>query len=204
MTDKTARVGIFGGTFTPPHVGHINAAKEFVRYASLDELLVIPDYLPPHKELHGDATANQRLDMTRLAFLGIDKVTVSDIELRRGGKSYTVDTLRELSSPLRKLILYCGTDMLLSLDTWHQAEDIFKLADIAYASRTNDPSVKAMAREKADEYQSRFGAHVIELPCKIIDISSSEIRERIHLGKSVSEYVTPQVEKYISEWNLYK
>lgn len=198
------RVGIFGGTFAPPHIGHVKAAEAMIKFADLDELIVIPTLLPPHKQIKGDASAEQRLEMTRFAFKDVEKARVSDMEICRGGNSYTVITLRELSSDDRELILYCGTDMLLTLDSWYLPREIFSLATIAYAARTTELNIQDKTRQKALEYISKYNAKVIEIPCEVIEISSAEIRDMISRGKNTGDYLTQEVEDYIKKWNLFK
>ena len=146
------KIGIYGGTFSPPHIGHIGAAKSFGREVELDEILIMPDFLPPHKQFDFEATENDRLEMCRRAFCGIDKVTVSDLEIKRGGTSYTSVTLEELSAPNRELYFLCGTDMFLTLDKWRRPEVIFKLATICCIRREssleNDLLIESRTRVK--------------------------------------------------------
>ena len=136
------RIGIYGGTFNPPHLGHLTAAECVFRMLKLDKLLLIPAGLPPHKALPaGSPTAEQRLEMTRLACeqLGLgEQAEVLDIELRREGKSYTSDTLAAIHErwPDAELWLLMGTDMFLTLQAWHEPETILKLAGIAAFGRT--------------------------------------------------------------------
>ncbi|MBQ7383817.1 MAG: nicotinate-nicotinamide nucleotide adenylyltransferase, partial [Clostridia bacterium] len=118
MLDDKIRVGIYGGTFAPVHNGHVESAVAFMRQMKLDYLYVIPTCLPPHKEVDFADSPETRLRMCELAFSGIDGIIVSDMEIRRGGKSYTYDTLKELSGEDKKLFLLCGTDMVLTFDTW--------------------------------------------------------------------------------------
>ena len=129
------RVGIYGGTFSPVHNGHVAAAKAFMEQMWLDILYVIPTGVTPHKDMKGDATAKDRLEMCRLAFADVDGVIVSDLEMKREGKSYTVDTLRELYDPAGRLFFLMGTDMLLTLDTWREPEEIFRLCYPVYIRR---------------------------------------------------------------------
>ena len=112
------RVGIFGGTFNPPHIGHVEAAKAFVENACLDSLIIMPAFIPPHKEYDSIVTCEERLEMCKIAFKDVDKATVSDLEISRGGKSYTYLTLQELTSDEVELYFLCGTDMIISMDTW--------------------------------------------------------------------------------------
>ena len=125
MLNGQIRVGIYGGTFAPVHNGHVAAAKAFIEQMQLDILYVIPAAIPPHKQIDGSDDPMHRYRMCELAFFNEEKVLVSDMEIKRGGKSYTVDTLRELSAPDRRLFLLMGTDMMLTLDTWRQSEEIF-------------------------------------------------------------------------------
>ena len=135
------KIGIYGGTFNPPHLGHLTAAAAVVSMLKLDKLLLIPASIPPHKALPaGSPTAEQRLEMTRLAGeqLGLgDRVETLDMELRRQGKSYTSDTLAALKAqyPEDELWLLMGTDMFLSFQTWHEPEKIASLAGIAAFGR---------------------------------------------------------------------
>ena len=118
------RIGIYGGTFNPPHIGHIQAAKQAVEALQLTKLLVIPDRIAPHKAMPGNsATPQQRLDMLRLALAGCPQIEVSDLELKREGPSYTYETILHLRKeyPDATLILFMGTDMFLSIHTWKNA-----------------------------------------------------------------------------------
>ena len=152
------RIGIYGGTFSPPHNGHIAAAKAFMEQMWLDFLFVIPAAVPPHKEMECPVSAADRYRMTQLAFEGIEGVYVSDMEIKRGGKSYTVDTLRELAAPDRRLFLLTGTDMMLTLDTWYRAEEIFKLCYPVYARREReDPIIENRIAAKNKEYLAKYG-----------------------------------------------
>ena len=136
------KIGIYGGTFNPPHLGHLTAAAAVIATLKLDKLLLIPASIPPHKDLPaGSATAEQRLEMTRMAgeHLGLgSKVETLDMEVRRAGKSFTSDTLAELKAqfPEDELWLLMGTDMFLSFETWHEPEKIASLAGIAAFGRT--------------------------------------------------------------------
>ena len=202
---ELTKIGIYGGTFSPPHRGHIASAQEMLRALPLDELYVIPTATPPHKELSYAIEPSDRLALSKIAFGAIERCTVSDMEIRRGGKSYTVDTLKALSGKGRELYLLVGTDMLLPLDTWYHAKDIFALATIVYVRRETDPDTEREIRERVEDYQSRFGARIIEIQNEVIEISSGELREMI-LSNSpkVSEYLTDEVYAYIQARGLYR
>ena len=136
------RIGVYGGTFNPPHLGHVTAARAVFELLKLDRLLLVPAGLPPHKALPaGSPTPEQRLELTRLAGeqLGLgDQVQTLDIEVHREGRSFTADTLRQLRAqyPEAELWLLMGTDMFLTLQDWHAPEEILSLAGIAAFGRT--------------------------------------------------------------------
>ena len=197
------RIGIYGGTFSPPHNGHLAAAKAFMEQMWLDLLYVIPTALPPHKEMECPVSAAHRLEMCRLAFSGVDGVYVSDMEIRRGGWSYTVDTLRELSGDDRRLFLLCGTDMMLTLDEWRAPEEIFRLCYPVYIRRDRDASLDAQVVRKIAEYQAKYGKVVRRIVAEPVVLSSSEIRDAIRAGRPVSGKLPPAVERYISDNHLY-
>ena len=197
------RIGIYGGTFSPPHKGHIAAAKTFMEQMWLDILYVIPTATPPHKEMEVDVSAKDRLEMCRLAFEELDGVCVSDLEIARGGKSYTVDTLRELSGEDRRLFFLCGTDMMLTLDRWKAPAEIFKLCYPVYIRRDNDRSLDAVIINKIAQYQRDYGKVVRRIVADPIEISSSQIRQMITDGQELSGVVTKKVENYIRHNHLY-
>ena len=141
--------------------------------------------------------------MCELAFGGIEGVIVSDAEQRRGGKSYTVDTLRELSAPDTRLFLLCGTDMMLTLDTWYEAPDIFRLCYPIYIRRESDESLDRRIVAKVSEYKEKYNAVVRRVVTPPIEISSTEVRRAAAAGKSLAGLVPPAVEAYIREHGLY-
>lgn len=153
------RIGIYGGSFSPPHNGHIKAAEAFLEQMWLDFLFVIPAAIPPHKA-PPDVSAEDRLNMTRLAFSGMEGVYVSDMELLRRGPSYTVDTLRELYGEDKRLFLLLGTDMVLTLDEWKDPEEIFKLSYPVYARREKDKILDEKILAKLALYKEKYGKMV--------------------------------------------
>lgn len=195
-------LAIYGGTFSPPHNGHVRAAEAFFVAACPDRLLIIPTATPPHKALVPGATAEDRLAMCRLAFSGIARTEVSDIELRREGKSYTVDTLRALSAEGRRLALLTGTDMFLTLEGWYRAAEIFALADIYVMRRFDDGGDAIFA--KAEEYRARYAARVHYIETEPIAISSTELREMLKHGEDPRDVLPPDVWEYIKKCNLYR
>ncbi len=174
------KIGIFGGTFNPPHRGHMEAAAQTIRALGLDKLLVIPDFVPPHKEMPaGSPEGRERLELCRLAFGHVKHCKVSDMELARGGVSYTVDTLRRVREryPTDRLYLLMGTDMLLSFTQWREYREIAKLATLAvFARREEDRG--AVVRAAAD-LRSRLNANVKVVPIHAVDVSSTLVREEL-------------------------
>lgn len=204
MMDDKLRVGIYGGTFAPIHNGHIDSALAFMRQMKLDYLYVIPTYLPPHKEVDLADSPKMRLRMCELAFEGIDGVIVSDIEIRRGGKSYTYDTLKELSGDDKKLFLLCGTDMVLSFDTWYRFEDILRLCYPTYVRREKDKVLENRVINKITEYYNKYGVMFRRILTDPIEISSTEVRKACKDGRDISGMVPASVERFIRENKLYE
>lgn len=201
------KVGIFGGTFNPIHKGHTEAAYAFLRSVEPDRLFVIPTKIPPHKAITADDDPAIRLEMTARAFSENKeydgRIEVSDIEIRSEGKSYTYYTLQKLRSMgFDEFYLYCGTDMLLSFDTWFRFEDILSMCTLAYASRLERDCPEASA--KIAMLRERYGARIVEIPLDPIEISSSEIREMIRKGEDASAFLSPAVLDFIGERGLYQ
>ena len=200
---KKEKIGIFGGTFSPPHLGHAHALEAFLVQEKPDTMLVIPTAIPPHKQLSGDAGPLDRLEMCHLAFDAFG-VTVSDMEISRGGKSYTVDTLEALSRDDRTLVLLCGTDMFLSLDAWYMFEKIFQLAEIVYVEREDDEHTKGLLEKKRAYYEANFSAIVRPLLCTPFVASSTMVREAFSTGEDTSLFLNPSVRRYVEECHLYQ
>ena len=198
------RVGIYGGTFSPVHNGHVAAAKAFMEQMWLDILYVIPTGVTPHKDMKGDATASDRLEMCRLAFGGMEGVIVSDLEMRREGKSYTVDTLRELYDPDGRLFLLMGTDMLMTLDKWREPDEIFRLCYPVYVRRETDGELDAPIVEKIKSYQEKYGKVVRRIVTPAIELSSTDVRAAVAEGFPIEGAVPPAVADYIHTHGLYR
>lgn len=141
--------------------------------------------------------------MCRAAFSGMEGVYVSDMEIRRGGKSYTVDTLRELSGEDRRLFLLCGTDMVLTLDEWREPAEIFRLCYPVYIRRENDKGLDGLIVKKLAAYQETYGKIVRRIVTEPLPISSSDIRRRLRTGAPVGELLPAAVEAYIRDRHLY-
>lgn len=202
---STVRLGIYGGTFDPPHIGHVGAARDFIREMRLDRLLIIPTCIPPHKACDADVTPGERLNMCNLAFGDIPGVTVSDMELSRGGKSYTSDTLTELSGGgTGRIFMLIGTDMFLTLESWHCPEVIFRLSHICLARRENDEALRQAVEKKIRLYTEKYGAEITVLDREATELSSSDIRAAISRGDVPCGLVPGRVLDYINKQGLYK
>ena len=202
------KLGIYGGTFNPPHLGHLAAAQFALDALNLDRLEFVPAAAPPHKTLpEGGPSAEQRLEMVELAADGLlqpKKVSVSGMELHRPGKSYTADTLEQLQAadPEAELWLLMGTDMFLTLQNWREPEVITRLAGICTFARTQSDSGELLETQ-ARYLQETFGARtcVLQLP-QIVDVSSTQLRELLAQGKGQA-YLSPAVYGYIIRQGLY-
>nr|WP_297274834.1 nicotinate (nicotinamide) nucleotide adenylyltransferase [uncultured Agathobaculum sp.] len=194
------RTGILGGTFNPPHVGHLHAAQLAHDALKLDRVLFIPTNIPPHKTLpEHTATAADRCEMVRLLTEGIPWARLDTMEIDRGGASYTVDTLRALHARGETdLYLIVGTDMLLSFDRiWYAAEEIVQLCTLAVCARAQDDW--GMLRRKAVILHRRMDAHIELVQGASIPISSTELRQ----GGALRRYTAPAVADYIERNHLY-
>ena len=199
------KLGIYGGTFNPPHKGHVGAAEALASAVSLDKLLIMPDFLPPHKQIDGEVSASDRIEMCKLAFAHIKNAEVSDLEIKRGGKSYTALTLTELSSEDSELYFLCGTDMFLTLGEWYMPEQIFKLATICCVRRENDDKNRQEIELKTKEYAEKFDARIIPILAPVREISSSELRMGIKENDNRTAGLLPEdVFEYIGQRGLYK
>ena len=197
------RVGIYGGTFAPPHNGHVRAAKAFMEQMKLDYLFIIPAYLPPHKQIDASDDPLYRLRMCELAFADVEGTVISDCEIVRGGKSYTYYTLKELERPNTRLFLLCGTDMVLTFDTWFRFEDILKMCYPVYVRRENDPLIGNRIVAKITEYYQKYGVMFRKIITEPIELSSTDIRNAVAEGRDISGLVPTGVADFIYQNGLY-
>jgi nicotinate-nucleotide adenylyltransferase len=185
------KIGIFGGTFDPPHIGHLIAAQDALHLLPLDKVLFIPALVPPHKQQRGISPAAVRLRMIQAATQGDTRFEVSDVELKRTGRpSYTVDTLRELRGE-DELFLLLGVDQVREFSTWHQPEEVLRLAQLVM-----------MARDGIEE-PPKGGIVQHTVPVTRIDISSTLIRQRVAAGRPIRYMVPVAVEEIIAAERLY-
>lgn len=198
------KIGIFGGTFNPIHNGHIKCIEEIDKEFSFDKILVIPDKLPPHKEATDLASDIDRLNMCKLASRHLKKAVVSDIEIKEDRKSYSVYTLRKLTTiyPKDKFRLYfiMGSDMLLCFEKWYEYKEILSMCSLVCISRSGNDTSKL---EYCAEKLRGVGGEVIVVKTEPLEISSTEIRESIRSGKDLSCFLDDLVVKYILENDVY-
>ena len=196
------RIGIYGGTYSPPHIGHLRAAEYAIQACKLDRLLLIPTGVSPHKEMSVGASSADRLQMLQLSAAGIEKAEVSDIELKREGRSYTVDTLREMKGlyPDSELVLLMGTDMFTSFLTWREPETIASLAILAVFCRGEKGERERIDSQKAALEAMGAKVELVENPVNAI--SSTDLRRMLVFG-CADPFLMPGVGDYIREKGLY-
>jgi nicotinate-nucleotide adenylyltransferase len=196
------RVGIYGGTFNPPHVGHLICAQEALIQLELDQVLFVPAAVPPHKSVPDDPGASHRLGMCHAAVSDDDRFAVSDLEVVRAGTSYTLDTLEELNTsvPDSDLFLILGADVAAGLPEWHRPERILALATPAIADRAGTPDTAV-----TDALSNVAGGErAVHFDMPTIDLSSTVIRTRAAAGHSIRYLVPDPVADYIRSHSLYQ
>ena len=198
------RICIYGGTFDPPHIGHMNACRAFLNAFSVDKMYVIPTSTPPHKIRSSTVSVEDRLEMCKLAFSEISPlIEISDVELKREGKSYTADTIKYFKNEGNdEIYLLCGTDMLLTLGSWYNAEYILTNVKIVCMRRESDIEIKKDIQAKKNEYETKYGTEVHVLDVCAIELSSSEIRSKINFSGADGQ-ITDKVLAYIKKNELY-
>lgn len=195
------KIAIFGGTFNPIHNGHIHLAKQFALQLGADKVILIPTYVPPHKQKLALAPAMDRLAMCRLA-AAENQFEVSDIEIKRKGLSYTADTLRELKQiyPDSEFYLITGEDMFLTLERWHESQTIFALAVLCAAPRSNGGLQSLLDYARV---MQRHGAKTMIGNIEYLPVSSTMVRDAVKEKKSITRLVPTLVANYIGENKLY-
>lgn len=192
------KIGLFGGTFDPPHLAHLAVAESARSFVKLDKVIWMPASEPPHRERRPFASSPQRLEMTRLAIDGNDQFVLSDIELQRDGKSYTVDTLRQVKGlyPQDDLYLIVGGDSLRSFHTWREPAAILELARLIAFARD---------RNQYTDVHPEVLKHTTVLPeTPLLAVSSSKVRKTIAAGRSIRYLVPDAVAEYIRTNHLYR
>ena len=197
------KLAIYGGSFNPPHLGHTAAVQAVLNAVRPDQLRVIPAAVPPHKQLaKGSPTAAERLRLAQLAFSDLPGVTVSDMELRREGKSYTADTVRALQreNPDAELYLIVGTDMLETFHEWYDFEFILRQVTLVALARELD--TMSHVETCADALRKQYGAKVLVLPAEPLPVSSSQLRMLLPM-RHATEFLAPKVYAEIIRKRLY-
>ncbi|MDA1017113.1 MAG: nicotinate-nucleotide adenylyltransferase [Planctomycetota bacterium] len=201
---RQLRIGIFGGTFDPVHLGHLVLAESCRETCELDEIWFVPAACSPHKTAANVTSGTARRDMLEFATAGAACFHVKTVELQRGGTSYTVDTLEQIRGgrPDAELFFLIGADSLADLPTWREPTRIVELATVVAVNRGDqpDPDVSAVERQLGPTANQRL--RMVRMPA--IDISAHEIRERIASGRSIRYLVPRAVEAYIHEHQLYR
>ncbi len=215
------KFGILGGTFNPVHYGHLAAAQVVQERLNLDQVIFIPSFLPPHKREDEMPSAAQRFDMVRIATAGNARFTVSDIEVKRGGRSYSVDTVRTLKSmqPSADFFFITGLDSFLEIQTWHEWEKLLGLCSFVVLSRPGYRFTDLLKIDFLQNYRSDletldrgersqailrpgvFSLFLEQIP--LYDISSTDIRRRVHAGQPIKYFLPESVEHYIITHKLY-
>ena len=202
------RIGIFGGTFNPPHKGHVRLIEKMSEEMNFDKVLIIPNKKPTHKRCDDLADNEDRLQMCKMAFKD-PKFEVSSIEMDRDSDSYTIYTIEELQKkyPKDEFFLVIGSDMFLIFNKWYKHKELLEKCTICVASRDNDDTIKQLrsyAFSTLGIYIAELeGSHIHISPMDAYDVSSSEIRERIAQGKSIYGMVDPEIIEYMEKNKLY-
>ena len=196
------RLGIFGGTFDPPHVGHLLAASDAFEQLALDRLFLVPVATQPLKTGRMTAHAAHRLAMVRLMVGSDPRLEADPVEVDRDGLSFTVDTLKEFSGrfPSSEIFFLVGADVLSSFAQWRDPHTILELATLAVMRRADSGDVEGTVTEMDAELARRAAF----IPTRRIDVSSTEIRDRVRSGRSIHGFVTDAVAEYIGSHGLYR
>lgn len=200
------KIGIFGGSFNPPHIGHILAAEELVRCLELDRLYLVPAAVPPHKKLAPNSPdAAGRKQLVSYALQGHDKLALCELELERGGTSYTAHTLQQLRQqhPTDTLYLVMGSDMFLTLHTWYQPQQIMELATIVLMRRESAAGKMQQALQRQKEMlEQQYGARICSVENRFVDLSSTRVRRMLAFGCGET-LLPPAVYAQICQQNYY-
>ena len=196
------RLGILGGSFNPPHLGHLVCAQEAFDQLGLDAVALMPVAVPPHKQLADDPGSRHRVELCRRAVAGDRRLGVLTLEVERGGPSYTVDTLRELHDrqPGDDLTFIAGGDMAAGLPSWREPEQVLDLATFAVAERASDGRAKILDSLRELDPAERIA--FFDMPR--IDVSSSLVRARVAAGRPIRYLVPDAVAEYIGAHGLYR
>jgi nicotinate-nucleotide adenylyltransferase len=189
-----SKVGIFGGTFDPIHLGHLITAQSVRELRHLDKIIFIPAFISPHKTDAKVSSPEDRLNMIRLAIDGISFFEYSDIEIKKGGVSYTVDTLMELKKIYDELEIIIGYDNIFTFHSWKEPDEIIKLAKVIVLKRKSS---------HPPQFEDKYYHQASFVQTRGIEISATDIRERVKHSMPINFLVPPEVMKYIYKHKLY-
>ena len=197
-------IAILGGSFNPVHYGHLKMAKAAMESSHFSKVLFIPTGTPYHKEQKDLLPFSDRLKLLELAIENCPDFDCSPIEGERDGNSYTIDTVRELlrQNPTNSYSLLIGTDQFLTLRSWHKIKELGQLADFYVANRNGEMEFSTFQKEK-EALEKELSLHCILFPMPAIDLSSTEIRNRVKEGKSIHGMLPKSVEEYILKKGFY-
>lgn len=197
------KIAMFGGSFNPVHLGHTGLVERMIQRFDLDKVYIVPTFNTPLKDNTPMLSPKHRYEMCSLAFAHIEKAVVTDIEIKREGKSYTVDTLKQLRKlhPECKLFLIIGADSLIQLPLWHDCKTIFSIVNILTVSR-GEYDAEVLYNKKA-EYENLYNAQISIVEEPIAQVSSTQIREAVSKGEDYKHLLCEKVSDYIKANGLY-
>ena len=189
-----SKVGIFGGTFDPIHHGHLITSQSVREIRDLDRIIFIPSFISPHKADANSVSPEHRINMLKLAVEGIDFFEVSDYEIRKGGISYTIDTLKEFKKKYDELEFIIGYDNIFKFHTWKNPDEIMKITRILVLKRKSS---------LLPPHEDKYVKSAIFVETRGIEISATDIRKRVKQGMPIHYLVPKKVKEYIYSFNLY-
>jgi nicotinate-nucleotide adenylyltransferase len=207
------RIGIFGGTFNPIHLGHLRAAEEVKECLGLEKVIFVPSHLPPHKELHSRVPGSVRLEMTRLAISSNPGFELCGFEVEQGGSSYSVRTIEHLAGRYQTTpVFILGRDAFNEIMTWYEAKRLFDLAHFAVMSRpgAHAPDLTTVLGGEAGRFEqipegfvNERGNRIVFVDVTPLEISSSKVRDLCRKGRSIAYLVPREVEEYVRSERIY-
>jgi len=189
-----AKIGIFGGTFDPIHLGHLITAQSVREIRALEKIIFIPAFISPHKSEIKTSSAEDRLNMIKLAIDGISFFDYSNIEIEKGGVSFTIDTLKELKKNNDELEFIIGYDNIFEFNTWKDPDEIMKLAKVIVLKRRSS---------HPPQFKDKYYNQAIFVQTRGIEISATDLRERVKKGQPINFLVPQKVMEYIYKHKLY-
>lgn len=201
------KIGIMGGTFDPPHLGHVLPAQEAAREYRLDRVCFIPNYTPPHKTRAGIADPYHRAAMTALAVQRYPSFLLDTRELCEGKAAYTFETMQQLrkENPREKYFFILGTDSFMEIDTWYRYAELIDLCEFIIINRGNqEEELKRNLERLESTLQKKLGTTFHFSASTFIPVSSTEVRAAVAAGKPITGMVSPEVEEYIHKHSLYR